>query len=49
MVYICEKPSGSCPKCEHFRWDDDRERMACWALEDLKKITKSAPADDHKN
>ena len=31
MAYICYKPAGSCKTCPHFRWDEDRERMACWA------------------
>lgn len=31
MAYICYKPAGSCKTCPHCRWDEDRERMACWA------------------
>lgn len=34
MAYICYKPHGSCPTCEHFRWDDDNQCKCCWAIYD---------------
>ena len=34
MAYICEKPKGSCQSCGHYRFDDDRQRMACFAHKD---------------
>lgn len=34
MAYICSKPAGSCSTCNHFRFDDERNRMACFAKED---------------
>ena len=34
MAYICEKPKGSCQSCGHYRFDDDRQRMACFAQKD---------------
>lgn len=36
-AYICYKPKGSCKTCEHFRFDEDRGDMACFALVDEKK------------
>ena len=40
MAYICTKPPGSCPKCGHFRRDEDRGRMACFAKDDERKAGK---------
>ena len=34
MAYVCDKPSGSCEKCPHYRYDEDKRRMACWAEKD---------------
>ena len=34
MAYICEKPKGACQSCGHYRFDDDRQRMACFAQKD---------------
>ena len=31
MSYICEKPSGSCPLCDHYRYDEDYGGMSCFA------------------
>ena len=36
MAYICYKPKGSCVSCEHFRYDEDKERNCCWAAYDEK-------------
>lgn len=36
MAYICTK-KASCSDCPHYRYDDDRERMACWAAIDEKR------------
>lgn len=38
MAYICEKAKGSCPECEHYRYDEDRdsEEKCCWAEYDEK-------------
>lgn len=30
MAYICDKPAGSCKTCKHYRFDEDRQRMACF-------------------
>lgn len=38
MVYICNKPAGSCKTCEHYRLDEDRNRMACFAQADSDEI-----------
>lgn len=37
MGYICDKPKGSCKKCNHYRFDDDRQEYACFAEQDTKK------------
>lgn len=37
MAYICYKPKDSCHGCEHYRFDDDRQRMACFAEYDEKQ------------
>ena len=34
MAYICTR-QNSCRDCEHYRYDADRERYACWAQYDL--------------
>jgi hypothetical protein len=34
MAYVCDKPAGSCEKCPHYRYDEDKGRMACWAEKD---------------
>ena len=34
MAYICEKPKGACQSCGHYRFDEDRQRMACFAQKD---------------
>lgn len=37
MAYICHKPTGTkCTECEHYRYDEENERMACFAQQDLK-------------
>lgn len=35
MAYICEK-NIRCAKCRHFRYDDERMDMSCWAAQDEK-------------
>ena len=35
MAYICNKPKGCCPKCEHYRYDEDSRVKACWATWDM--------------
>lgn len=38
MAYICHKPAGTkCTECEHYRYDEEKERMACFAQQDLKQ------------
>jgi len=41
MAYICTKPKGSCKTCEHYRFDTEENRHACFAVEDAKKKSKS--------
>lgn len=36
MAYICTK-INDCKKCKHFRYDEDNERMACFAEADSKE------------
>lgn len=36
MAYICTKRI-ECKKCKHFRYDEDNERMACFAEADSKE------------
>lgn len=36
MAYFCYKPKGSCVNCEHFRFDEDKQRNCCWAAYDDK-------------
>lgn len=46
MAYICNKPKNSCYGCEHYRFDDDRQRMACFAEYDEKRtVPIKASAD----
>lgn len=33
MAYICYKTTP-CDKCEHYRFDEEINRMACWAEHD---------------
>lgn len=40
MAYICEKPAGSCKSCEHYRFDDEYGRNACFAAQDAKSAAK---------
>ena len=37
-VTFCTKEKGSCNKCEHYKKDKDRNRMACFLKEDSLKI-----------
>lgn len=37
MGYICDKPKGSCKKCNHYRLDEARQEYACFAEQDTKK------------
>lgn len=39
MAYICEKKEG-CMYCKHYRFDEDKGRMACFAQFDLKNQEK---------
>ena len=41
MAYICTKPKGSCPTCNHFRPDEDYGTKVCWAEYDEKQALKS--------
>jgi hypothetical protein len=50
MAYICYKPKGSCPKCPHYRPDDDYycgTAKCCWEQwdkehpEEYKKILEN--------
>lgn len=34
MAYICNKPNGSCKTCGHYRYDEDENRMSCFAQYD---------------
>lgn len=44
MAYICYKPPGSCPSCEHYRPDPDSpDGMACWAKHDEEAKAKVKP------
>lgn len=40
MAYICYKPKGSCKTCEHYRYDDEESRYACFAAIDNKNSKK---------
>lgn len=31
MAYICTLPAGSCSKCAHYRFDEERDGMSCFA------------------
>lgn len=54
MAYICPRNSR-CSGCPHYRRDEDRERMACWAQFDNKQCEKlwdelaDIPFDEDKN
>lgn len=39
-AYICYKPKGSCPTCEHYRYDSERGTKACFAAQDEKRAKK---------
>lgn len=45
MAYICYK-ENKCEDCKHFRWDDEREDMACFGEQDndeenrIKELTE---------
>lgn len=41
MAFICTKPPKSCSSCSHYRFDDDRMRYACFAVEDSKKTKQT--------
>ena len=45
MAYICNKPAGSCKTCENYRFDENRERMACFAKEEKKELTREEIID----
>ena len=45
MAYICYEPKGSCKTCRHYRWDEEADRMACFASID-KKLEECEPKDD---
>ena len=38
MAYICKKykDAGTCKNCPHYRYDEDKGTMSCWASSDLK-------------
>ena len=36
MAYICTK-NGRCDGCDHFRYDKDEGRMACFAQQDIQE------------
>lgn len=40
MAYICMKPAGSCPKCDHYRYDREEGQMACFAELDEQAVGK---------
>ena len=46
MAYICKKPKGSCEGCWHHRWDEDENRMCCWAASDAKTQNLHRLAED---
>lgn len=31
MGYVCKRPAGSCPRCEHCRYDEDIGKVVCMA------------------
>lgn len=37
MAHICYKPAGSCKTCEHYKYDREEHRMACFANEPINK------------
>lgn len=44
MAYICMKPKGSCPTCEHYRYDEDYNGKACFAQKDETNTSKNKKA-----
>lgn len=42
-AYICYKPKGSCPTCEHYRHDPDYGAKACFAAQDEELINEGQP------
>ena len=38
MAYICNKPAGSCESCEHYRFDKEEQRMACFEQMAIDKV-----------
>lgn len=49
MAYICYKPKGSCVNCEHFRYDEDKERNCCWVAYDKEHNTILEQPKERKN
>lgn len=41
MAYICTKPPHSCDSCEHYRFDDDKQRNCCFA--EMDNFANGAP------
>jgi hypothetical protein len=35
MATICPYQGRKCRECPHNKWDDDRQRMACFVKQDL--------------
>ena len=35
MAIICPYQGRKCRECPHNKWDDDRQRMACFVKQDL--------------
>lgn len=51
MAYICYRP-GTCKGCEHYKRDDDKGVMACFAEADMKAAAKcgiNVPCQDCEN
>lgn len=42
--FICYKPKGSCPTCDHYRYDEDRGEKSCFARQDEEKKKKEEEA-----
>lgn len=38
MGIICFLPKGSCQRCKHFKLDEERNRMACFATQNVTKL-----------
>ncbi len=43
MAYICTR-EGNCAECEHFRFDEEEGRYACFAVQDEKVAQASRNA-----